>query len=43
MLINSGVKRIVYLEGYGDPLSLEMLAEAGVSLEKFEKRGGEDG
>lgn len=43
MLINSGVRRIVYLEGYADPLSLEMLDEAGVSLEKFEKRGGENG
>ena len=43
MLINSGVKRIVYLEGYADPLSLEMLEEAGVSLEKYEPRGGEDG
>ena len=43
MLINSGVKRIVYLEGYADQLSLEMLEEAGVSLEKFTPRGGEDG
>ncbi len=43
MLINSGVKRIVYLEGYADQLSLEMLKEAGVSLEKFTPREGEDG
>ncbi len=36
MLINSGVQRIVYLDGYADPLSLEMLKEARVSLEQFE-------
>ncbi len=42
MLINSGVRRIVYQEGYADELSLEMLKEAGVSLEKFGTREGED-
>jgi dCMP deaminase len=32
MLINAGVRRIVYLDGYADPLAGEMLREAGVTL-----------
>jgi dCMP deaminase len=32
MLINSGVRRVVYLDGYCDPLTEEMLAEVGVEL-----------
>lgn len=31
MLINAGIARIVYLEGYPDSLSQEMLQEAGIS------------
>ncbi len=30
MLINAGIARIVYLEGYPDTLSQEMLLEAGI-------------
>lgn len=30
MIINAGVQRIVYLEGYPDAMSLEMLREAGI-------------
>lgn len=30
MLINAGISRIVYLEGYPDSLSQEMLREAGI-------------
>ena len=30
MLINAGVRRIVYLEGYADSLTEEMLAEVGI-------------
>lgn len=30
MLINAGIRRIIYLEGYADKLSHEMLAEAGI-------------
>ena len=30
MIINVGIKRIYYLEDYPDPLSIEMLDEAGV-------------
>lgn len=35
MLINSGIERIVYAEGYPDELSREMLAEAGIVPEKL--------
>ena len=36
MLINAGVRKICYEEGYPDDLSLNMLAEAGVELIKAE-------
>jgi dCMP deaminase len=32
MIINSGVQRIVYLEGYPDDLSLEMLQESAIEV-----------
>jgi dCMP deaminase len=32
MLINAGIKRVYYLDGYSDALSREMLAVAGVDL-----------
>ena len=35
MIINAGVKRIVFLEGYPDTLSLEMLGESGIELLSF--------
>ena len=35
MIINSGITRIVYREGYPDEFSLQLLAEAGVSIERF--------
>jgi dCMP deaminase len=43
MLINSGVEKIVYLDGYPDELATEMLAEAGVSVEQFVKTTAPDG
>jgi dCMP deaminase len=36
MIINSGVRRIVYLEGYPDDLSLEMLGESAIEVYSFE-------
>ena len=36
MIINSGITRIVYKEGYPDEFSLALFAEAGVTVEKFE-------
>jgi len=35
LLINAGIERIIYLEGYADKLGNQMLAEAGVELEKL--------
>jgi dCMP deaminase len=32
MLINAGVRRVVYLDGYGDALTHEMLSEVGMEL-----------
>lgn len=37
MIINAGVQRIIYLEGYPDTLSLEMLQEAGIAAVLFEE------
>jgi len=39
MIINAGILRIVYEEGYPDPLSEEMIAEAGIETVRF---GGTD-
>jgi dCMP deaminase len=38
MLINAGVRRIVYLEGYADPLTEEMLREVGMELVRLGER-----
>ncbi len=35
MIINAGISQIVYLSGYADTMSEEMLAEAGVDVIKF--------
>lgn len=35
MIINSGIKRIVYKHGYPDEFSLSMIDEAKVCIEKF--------
>lgn len=35
MIINAGIKRIVVKEGYPDRLSLEILSEAGLEVEKI--------
>lgn len=35
MIINAGIARVVYKEGYPDEFSLELLQEAGVKLEKY--------
>lgn len=36
LIINSGIKRIVYNEGYPDEFSLKLLNEAGVEIIKLE-------
>lgn len=37
MLINAGIRKVVYLQGYADKLSIEMLAEAGVETSHFDE------
>lgn len=36
ILVNAGVRRIVYEQGYPDAFALEVLSEAGVVLEHYE-------
>ena len=38
MIINAGIQRIVYEDGYADVLSKEMLKESGIDVEKFDRR-----
>ena len=35
MIVNSGIRRVVYREGYPDEFSLQMLQEGGVALERY--------
>jgi len=35
ILINAGIRRVVYAEGYADQLAAEMIQESGVQVEKF--------
>ena len=35
MIINAGIKKIVYEEGYNDALADQMLTEAGIHKERF--------
>ncbi len=37
MIINSGIRRVVYREGYPDPFTLELFDEAGVKLERYDE------
>ena len=37
MIVNAGITRVVYREGYPDEFAREMLAEGGVLLEKWEE------
>lgn len=36
MIINAGIKRIVYKDGYPDEFSVQLLIEAGVSLQQYD-------
>ena len=35
MIINSGIKRLVYKGGYSDELSSQMLEESGITVERI--------
>ncbi|RLB11298.1 MAG: cytidine deaminase [Deltaproteobacteria bacterium] len=37
MIINAGIKEIIYDEGYDDPLAMELLEEAGVKVERYKQ------
>ncbi|MEG2480694.1 MAG: deaminase, partial [Clostridia bacterium] len=37
MIINVGIQRVVYQQGYPDPFSLQLFAEANVKLERFDE------
>jgi dCMP deaminase len=37
MIVNSGIERVVYREGYPHEFSVQMLKEGGVALEKYEE------
>ena len=41
MVINAGIKSVVYLNGYADDLSLDLIAKSGVKLIKFSELGEE--
>ena len=41
MIVNAGIVRVVYGEGYPDPFAVEMLTEGGVKLEKYPSEGEE--
>jgi dCMP deaminase len=35
MIVNAGITRVVYQEGYPDEFAVEMLHEGGVQLERY--------
>lgn len=37
IIINSGISRVVYKEGYPDEFSMQLFEEAGVKIEKYEE------
>jgi dCMP deaminase len=39
MLINAGILRIVYAQGYPDQLAEEMIEEAGIEAKRFDESG----
>lgn len=40
MIINAGISRIVYEEGYADQLAGSMIAESGVEVARFDTAQG---
>ena len=38
MIVNAGIVRVVYEQGYPDEFAKVILAEAGVSLERYEEQ-----
>ena len=42
MIVNAGIRRVVYEQGYPDPFTLEIFGETGVQLEKYSVPDGKD-
>lgn len=42
MIINAGIKKVVYREGYSDELAREMISEAGIEVVHFEQDSNGD-
>lgn len=42
MIINAGISRVIYAEGYADDLAREMMNEASVVIEHFSAANGEE-
>lgn len=42
MIINAGIRRVVYEEGYADQLAGRMIDESGVIVDRFDDSPGED-
>ncbi|HUL36716.1 MAG TPA: deaminase, partial [Thermodesulfobacteriota bacterium] len=38
MIINAGIQRVAYENGYADALAKEMLRESGIKIEKFNRK-----
>jgi dCMP deaminase len=38
MIINAGIQKVVYEDGYADALAREMLKESGIKIEKFNRK-----
>ena len=41
MIVNAGIRRVVYREGYPDDFARQMLSEGGVALERFQPEENE--
>lgn len=38
MIINAGISKVLYLDGYSDSLSMELVEESGIMLEKVKEK-----
>ena len=43
MIVNAGIKRIVYREGYPDEFSMRIIHESGIEIEKYEPDAAANG
>jgi dCMP deaminase len=43
MVINAGIEKVVYENGYADVLAGEMLKESGIKIEKFNRKRRAEG